>query len=250
MKEYTNTYYLSAGEGNPENELPWPLLVQRIIEVATAHANAWGMGHDTLIRDHHSWVLSRLTVEVQRMPRVDERYSLTTWIEDYNSAFSQRNIELYDGNGVTIGYARTIWMVIDMRTRKRADITQLSYMSHLVSTRPCPIDPPTRLRAVECGTCTHRWSVGYTDCDANRHVNTVRYLEHVMNCFTLERYERQVVTRLELAFLKETHYGATLQLTLDDTDPNDCRLAISQDGADHVRVRLCWRNRLQGKPPS
>jgi len=45
MKEYTRNYYLSAGECNPQAELPMPLLLTRIIDTATHHANEWGVGY-------------------------------------------------------------------------------------------------------------------------------------------------------------------------------------------------------------
>lgn len=88
LKEYQQSFYLSAGECNPQCEMPLTLLVSRVIEVATNHANSWGVGYARLIEDNQGWVLSRVTVEMKRYPRVDEWYTLTTWIEDYNRHFS------------------------------------------------------------------------------------------------------------------------------------------------------------------
>ncbi len=54
MTEYTKRYYLSAGECNPESEMPVPLLVSRLIEIATLHANEWGVGYAHLIAENHA----------------------------------------------------------------------------------------------------------------------------------------------------------------------------------------------------
>ena len=178
MKEFSKTYYLAAGECNPQGELPLTLLMTRIIEVATLHANSWGVGYERLIRDNQVWVLSRVAIEMIEYPKVNTNYKLTTWIEDYNRHFSQRNMRLDDENGKPLGYVRTIWMVIDMNTRASVDIEKLGYIRDNVSDIPCPIEPQSRLRPIEQGHAVD-YTFGYMDCDFNRHVNTVRYLPKI-----------------------------------------------------------------------
>ena len=73
-----------AAECNPEKEMPLSLVMTRIIEMATLHANAWGVGYAKMIESNQGWVLSRVTVEMTHYPKVNEPYSFTTWIESYN----------------------------------------------------------------------------------------------------------------------------------------------------------------------
>jgi len=246
MKEFSRTYYLAAGECTPQGEMPLPLLMTRIIDVATGHANLWGVGYEKLIADNHVWVLSRVTIELTAYPRVNEDYTLTTWIEDYNRHFSQRNMRLQDSHGNVLGYVRTIWMVIDLTTRSSVDISQLSYIKDNVSGLPCPIAPQSRLRPLTAGNQVS-YTFGYTDCDFNRHVNTVRYIEHLMNLFDMQHYDTCFISRMEIAFIQETHYGDTAMLQLDDSDPMDSRMSVVVDGKDHVRARFVWHRREQGK---
>ena len=242
-KEFYKDYYLAAGECNPQGEMPLTLLMTRIIEVATLHANSWGVGYARLIQDNHVWVLSRVTIEVTRFPRVNEIYRLTTWIEDYNRHFSQRNMRLDDADGHPLGYVRTIWMVIDLTSRASVDISQLAYIRENVSDQPCPIEPISRLRPIQEGHALD-YTFGYMDCDFNRHVNTVRYLSHLMNLFDMDCYDHYFIHRMEIAFIKETHYGETCQLIIDDSDPLDSRMTITDgDGNDHVRARFLWQER-------
>jgi len=243
IKEYTRNYYLAAGECNPQAEMPLTLLLTRVIEVATDHANQWGVGYERLIADNHAWVLSRVTVELERYPRVNENYSLTTWIEDYNRHFSQRNLELRDGNGETLGYIRTIWMVIDLSARTSVDISQLEYMRGNISDRPCPIEPQGRLRPISAPTSTTDLTFNYIDCDFNRHVNTVRYMEHLMGQFDMARYDANIVQRMQVAFIKESHYGDQATIMLDDSDPTQSLMSIVVDGSDHVRASFQWKSR-------
>jgi acyl-ACP thioesterase len=222
--------------------MPLTLLMTRIIEVATFHANSWGVGYARLIQDNHVWVLSRVTIEVTRFPKVNENYRLTTWIEDYNRHFSQRNMRLDDAEGNPLGYVRTIWMVIDMNTRASVDISQLGYISDKVSDLPCPIEPMSRLRPIEEGHAVD-YTFGYMDCDFNRHVNTVRYLSHLMNLFDMDCYDQFFIQRMEISFIKETHYGETAQVVIDDADAMITNMSITIEGDDHVRARFHWKER-------
>jgi acyl-ACP thioesterase len=241
-KVFSKTYYLAAGECNPQGEMPLTLLMTRIIEVATFHANSWGAGYARLIQDNQVWVLSRVTIELTSYPKINENYTLTTWIEDYNRHFSQRNMRLDDANGDPLGYVRTIWMVIDLSTRASVDISQLGYISDKVSELPCPIEPISRLRPIEEGQAVD-YTFGYMDCDFNRHVNTVRYLSHLMNLFDMDCYDHFFIKRMEIAFIKETHYGETAQVVIDDADAMITNMSITVDDEDHVRARFVWQER-------
>ena len=241
-KQFRMDYYLAAGECNPQGEMPLTLLMTRIIEVATFHANSWGVGYARLIQDNHVWVLSRVTIEMKAYPRVNENYSLTTWIEDYNRYFSQRNMRIDDANGNPLGYVRTIWMVIDLNTRASVDISQLSYIRENVSDTPCPIEPMSRLHPIEEGHSVE-YTFGYMDCDFNRHVNTVRYLSHLMNLSDMDCYDNFFIQRMEISFIKETHYSETCEFVIDDSDPMDSHMSITVDGDDHVRARFRWKER-------
>jgi acyl-ACP thioesterase len=243
LKEYHQEFYLSAGDCNPQGEMPLPLLVSRIIEVATNHANSWGVGFARLIKDNQGWVLSRVTVEMTRYPRVDENYSLTTWIEDYNRHFSQRNMRIDDADGKTIGYVRTIWVVINLTTRESVDISKLSYISDNVTGTPCPIEPQKRLPAFE-PTRESTYCFDYTDIDFNGHVNTVRYIEHLLNQFPLQHHAKNMIRRMEIAFVKEAYYGTEAHFTINDSDPTNVRIDISVDNETRVRSRFFFAKRM------
>lgn len=63
---YEESYFLSAGETNAEQELSLPVLTTKIIDIATAHANSLGIGNPSMKEMKAGWVLSRLTIEIDR----------------------------------------------------------------------------------------------------------------------------------------------------------------------------------------
>lgn len=59
--ELTVGYRMTAAGASAQGTLPLSTLVADVIQVATDHANALGVGYSRLIEDGNSWVLSRLT---------------------------------------------------------------------------------------------------------------------------------------------------------------------------------------------
>ena len=47
QKIATYTYELEPAEGNAQQETPLTLLVKRILETATYHAESWGVGYSS-----------------------------------------------------------------------------------------------------------------------------------------------------------------------------------------------------------
>ncbi len=186
--EYTHKYTLTAGESNACGRMPLTLVTERIIEVATEHANALGIGYAALITRNIGWVLSRLSIEMTRYPIINEEYSFTTWIESYNRHFSERNFAIHDGSGAIIGYARTVWVAMDFASRTVADLTAFEREAFPTADLPCPIPKAPRISPLPPEAENESYTFRYCDIDFNRHVNTVRYLELILNHWPLEHH--------------------------------------------------------------
>lgn len=209
----TRRYHLTAAQCNAQRELAPAQLVQQLIEVSTDHADALGVGFKDLQRSGCLWVLSRVAFEMKRYPRILEHYSLTTWIESYNRHFSERNIEICGEDGETIGYARTIWVAIDMTTRRPADLTSMVPISTTVCDHPCPIDKQSKIRPVEPPQIVHEYTFRISDIDLNRHVNSTRYVELVLNQMDLADFDEFYLQRFEIEYKHEAHFNDTVEVS-------------------------------------
>lgn len=235
---YSHEFFLAAGECNAESQLPFPLLINRLIRVATEHANLHDVGYTRFAPAGKGWVLIKLAVEMWRYPRVNDKYTVKSWIESTGKLLTFRNFSVYS-NGEAVGYVRSEWAMLDMNTRKMTDISAVDELAALSRPdEPCPIKPPSRLLPVKQGRSMN-YTFSYCDVDFNRHVNTVRYIERLMDMWPIEHYDRYMVSRFEIVFIKECRYGATVSVTVDDvTDPLDCRVEISDETVVHCRARL------------
>lgn len=241
IKEYKVDYLLTAGECNPEAKMPLPLLVSRVIEVATFHANHLDVGFARLSREGLAWVLSRVSVEMNRWPGVNEEYSLTTWVGDVNRHFSQRNFEIKSGDEA-LGYVSSVWMGIDIKKRQSGDLSLLESLRDVISDKRCPIDkfPRVNLRE-DAGTIVGEpYRFRYCDCDFNRHVNTVRYVELLLNEWDLDFHDRHAVKRFDIAFMREAHYGDEVVVTRQEDGGSTWQCCISRGDEALSKARIIF----------
>lgn len=236
IKEFTIDCFLSAAECNAQQEMSLPLLVQRLIDVSTAHANATGIGYDRLLQFNSTWVLSRLTVEMERLPSVNENYSLTTWIETLNRHFSERNVEIRDNRGKAIGYARLVWVAIDIDSRRPADLSPL-LDSVETSAKDCPIARQTRLTPIGDPDDISMYRFRFSDIDFNRHVNSTRYIQLILDCLSLEFFDKRRVAGFEIAYHNEACYGDIAEVRRKG-DENAQEFEIVRDDTVCTRARV------------
>ncbi len=242
--EFRQKFFLSAGETNAEREMSLPLLTSKIIDIATAHANSLGIGNPAMEARGCGWVLSRIAIEMERYPQVNENYSITTWVEVWNRQFSVRNFMVSDASGNPLGYATSVWMVLNTGTRENAGLSHLSLAPSMITGRQCPIARPGKHRTILPATYEGEpprgairatapaldYTFRYSDLDFYRHVNTVRYVSMLLNQYTLAEMDETQVGRLEMSFLRESRYGESVRLLRSD-DGLQTSFALS-DAAD------------------
>ncbi len=209
---FEQTYFLTPAECNPQGRMPITLLINRLIEVATLHANMIGIGYASLVEYNETWVLSRVATEMTRYPGVNDNYTIRTWISSISRLFSERDFEILDGDGNTIGHARTVWAVLNTITRSVADISRMEWVKELIPAhRTCPVDKPSRPRALTDYRSEH-YRFTYCDIDFNRHVNSSRYIELLLNQWSLDFHDRNRLTRFEIAYMHEALYGQDVEV--------------------------------------
>lgn len=163
-----------------------PSLGSAILNTAGIDAHGKGFGVDALNADNHSWVLSRMAVEFDCQPRQYTDYTIATWINEYGRVLSTRNFTLTDAAGNEFGRAVTQWAMIDLKSRSALDLSWVGDAhADAIVDAPSPTDKPRKIRDVDpAQTVMHK--VVYSDIDFNRHVNTMRYIEMMIDMLPLE----------------------------------------------------------------
>ena len=186
------------------------VLGNHLLNCAGFHASDRGFGIATLNEDNYTWVLSRLAVELDEMPYQYEDFSIQTWVENVYRLFTDRNFAIIDKEGKKIGYARSVWAMISMNTRKPADLLSL-HSGSIVD-----------------------YVAKYSDIDINGHVNSIRYIEHILDLFPIEMYKEKRIRRFEMAYVAESYYGDELTLFMDDAGEGVYDVEVKKNGSEVV----------------
>lgn len=245
LRSLSREYFLSAGDVNAEGEMSLPLLTAKIIDISTAHANMLGVGNPAMEDIGCGWVLSRLTIEMERYPRVNEAFTLTTWVEVWNRHFSMRDYRIEDTDGNALGYARSVWMVMDTLSHENKGLSHLKLDPETLAPEiPCPIERQSKHKSLGAEFAKRKYRFRYCDIDFYRHVNTVRYVELLLNGYSVKEMDAKTVRRLELSFLHEGHFDSEVEIRQsDDGDTSSFTLydVSGQREILYARIKTCDR---------
>lgn len=212
------------------------VLGNHLLNCAGFHAEERGFGMATINEESYTWVLSRLAIEMEEMPRQYEPFIIETWVENVYRLFTDRNYAVLDKDGHTLGYARSVWAMINMHTRKPIDLLSINNggITDYICEHPCPIGKPSRIK-VQSEKVTASLQAKYSDIDINGHVNSIRYIEHILDLFPLELYRKKRIHRFEMAYVAESYYGDTLSFFCQEGPGQDvCNVEVRKNGEETV----------------
>ncbi len=220
-----------------------PVIGNFILQAATIHAQQRGFGYEIISKDNAAWVLSRISIEMYEYPGYDEDLIVETWIEDVTRFFTQRCLKFINREGKTIGYARTIWAAIDMQTRRPIDIPawRPDLLDYVDNTIHCPAEKPSKILPVENVEPTMGYSVRYSDIDINRHMNSIKYMEHTINVFDLDDFKQKNICKFEMVYLAEGAFGDKLKLYKQEVNSNEFLIDTKRGDDSICRSRIVWQ---------
>ena len=88
-----------------------------LVSAATAQCKKYGMGLDDLIKNGFTWVISKIRIRINKLPKLGDKIKVQTWpIDSGKLVFDRDFAVLYKDE--TIAKASSRWCVIDIKTRK------------------------------------------------------------------------------------------------------------------------------------
>ena len=231
-------------------------LGNHMLNAADFHSNDRGYGMNYLNPIHKTWVLSRLAIEMNEMPKSYDKFFVETWVESAMKFFTSRNFSVVGEDGHQYGYGKSIWAMIDTDTRQPTDILAIHdglILKYVETEKECPIARSSRVKMGENAKLVRSINTYYNDVDVNGHINSVKYIEHVLDLFSLEWYKQYRLKRLDIAYVAESHQGDVLNFYQEDisseNDSNNtekvCQIRItktSHETPEEVEVVRCMVN--------
>ncbi len=218
-------------------------LGNHMLNAADFHSTDRGFGMRYLMTIQRSWVLSRLAIEMEEMPKMYTKFNVETWVESAMRYFTSRNFRVVDNEGRVYGYGRSIWAMIDTETRQPTDIFAIDNRAidnWIEKDKECPIDKGGRVKMGDGAELVRTIDTYYNDVDINGHINSVKYIEHVLDLWDIDWYREHQVKRFEIAYVAEAHQGDRLSFYREQTGENEyCVRICKTDDAAGEEIETC-----------
>ncbi len=214
-----------------------------MLNAADFHSNERGYGMHYLNTINKTWVLSRLAIEMRDMPKAYDKFSIDTWVEGAMKFFTSRNFAVANHDGSHVyGYGRSIWALIDTETRQPVDLLNIHnglILDYIEAEKKCPIDNPGRVKMNKDAEPVRSINTYYNDVDMNGHINSIKYIEHILDLFSLEWHRSHILKRFDIAYVAESYQGDKLNFYKQHIDENECCVRVTKEKEEEVEVVRC-----------
>lgn len=220
-------------------------LGNHLLNAADFHSTDRDFGMTYLNPIHKTWVLSRLAVEMDEMPMQYTKFNVETWVESAMKYFTNRNFRVVGEDGKVYGYGRSVWAMIDTETRQPQDILEIhdgEIVNWIETEKECPIEKSSRVKMSDKAVLVREIDTYYNDVDVNGHVNSIKYIEHILDLFSIDLYRENKIKRFEIAYVAESYGGDRLSFWQEQTGDNEYCIRItklSEDGEKTIEVCRC-----------
>lgn len=210
-----------------------------LLHAAGEDADKIGFGMRTMHSKNMAWVLSRMAIEVDRYPNEYEYYRIATWVGEIGRMMTTRNFIIYDMKDQVIGRATTLWAMIDMNTRQPLDLRQNVNYANALREIPAPLDKPLRIGTVT-GDQVEPHKIRYSDIDFNRHTNSMKYVQWMVDMLPLEQITSGKLRRLDMNFTHETRYGDEVTIHLQQKEKLSLFEVRTSEDVAACKASLNW----------
>ena len=225
-----------SGRLRPQNLLAY------LLNSAWNHANTTSYGFEKLSERNLMWVLIKIQLVINRQPKWGEQITIETWGKRIERLYALRDFACISASGEKLISATSSWMILD-RTSGRPQ--RFDQTTDRFSWQPGREEIETdlaKVQATSTGKEITRFRVLFSDIDVNRHVNSVKYLQWMIDGHSQEHLEAKEPESIELSFLYEAMPNDEVTVFSEESGDHElCNAKRTSDGQELCRARFIWR---------
>lgn len=212
---YSHEWEINFTQCAPNGYLKYVDLCNLLQLTAAEHSILGGLSFNDMQLHHQAWVLSRIRVEINTLPKWLDKVTVKTWIESLEGNKSIRNIEMYLGEEKIIG-ATTYWAVFNTQLRKSE---ALALPHDHFEKYPDWKATSQSFSRINIHDDIHKigiHKVVLSDLDIVNHVNNTKYLEWCLDFTPLKLTLNQEIKSIEMNFLRELNWNDTIEIQTNE----------------------------------
>ena len=176
-KTYQEEFILRTCDCDFMGEWRPSAVMQTMQELAGIHSELLGCGRNALIKNNIVWVLNRCEIHMEKYPKIGDRITAETFPTANRRWFFPRYYSFRDERGDALGYAATLWALLDIENRRMLPPGDVARLLPENADLPLPMGLPATVDLVNGEENVMRRVPVYFDLDVNMHVNNTRYAD-------------------------------------------------------------------------
>lgn len=203
------------------------------------HAELGGLSFTDMQLHNQAWVLSRMRVEIEELPKWRDTVTVKTWIYDLQGSRSIRALEMYV-NDRKIAGAVTYWAVFNTKTR-RAEALALPH-EHFIKypDREATSESFRKIDLQREMKQAGKRTVMLSDLDIVFHANSVKYLEWCLDTVDHQPLLKQRLESFDMNYLRELMLGDEVTLNLAE-EGKQTVITVNKDDKPCFALELNWK---------
>jgi len=224
---YSKAFSIDLRDVDFKNQLKMSSLFQYFQETANLASEKLGLGLENLVVHFGvTWVLVRMRVDIERLPEWNEEITIQTWPIEPNRFEFDRDFTVLDQRGKTIIRANSTWVIMGMKDRKIRRAESIGNFYPILTKERAIPEKFRRLKASDHLEYAYTKKIGYSDVDINGHLNNTKYIDYIMDCFSVPEHEKYEATSIEVHFSNEALPGEHLLLFKDTSQIGEGKVYI------------------------
>ncbi len=241
---YKKDYKVEINHVDFNGDLKLSSLFTYFQNIAGLHSENLGMGRKTLSEQYGViWVLVRMRVDIIKYPRWKDTITIETWPQKPDRIGFDRDFLVKDNEGNILIKGVSTWVVIDFETRK------LMKSKSIYTGYPTIIEK----RAIDCKLgnlkskgkleMVYKRTVRYSDIDINKHLNNAKYMDFIMDSFSLEEHKDFDIKSIEISYSNEALPDSTVTIYKDVSEIHSN--IIYMEGINEKDDKLIFKARME-----
>lgn len=205
----TYTYTIRSYQTDDTGRLFIHQLFNLLQDAAHKHADGYGFGQRQLVEHNLFWVLSRLSVEIVKLPKVADEVLLSTWVKSIRGAISEREFSISIGDEIIIN-ASSLWFSLSGDNHKPSRLPSM-YGNMMIANDVYATKEGSRKvevdEHIDEQSSGQKIIVQYSDIDMVEHVNNATYVRWIMDeLYSKPPLKKQLIS-MDINYLGECFLG-------------------------------------------
>jgi len=182
-------------------------------DVASIHAEDIGVGYKEMLSKNLYWVLSRIKLDIIKMPKINQTVIVETWPHEKGRIDFDRDLKILSEDGEVLIIGTSKWCVINSITRVLERSDNVNYVGqYCLDVNYEDRFNKINLPSIELQPC-FEYSVMFSDLDHNQHMNNTNYANLIVSAV-----ENKNISHFEINFLNECLLGDKIEISKIEND--------------------------------